>query len=53
MFWFFGLEAYEILACWPGIEPSHLTLKGEVLIIGPLGKSHSMLIGVFCHIFIS
>ena len=39
MFWFFGHKACGILAPWPGIEPAPPTVKGEVLISGPPGKS--------------
>ena len=38
MFWFFGYEAYGILAPWPGIEPIPSALEGEVLTTGPPGK---------------
>ena len=31
MFWFFGLEAWGILAPWPGIKPAPPALEGEVL----------------------
>ena len=37
MFWFFGLEACEVLAPWPGIEPTLPAL--EVLTTEPPGKS--------------
>ena len=39
MFWFFGTEAREILAPWPGIEPAAPALEGEVLTSEPPGKS--------------
>ena len=39
MFWFFGHNACGILLPWPGIETSPHSLKGEVLTIGPPGKS--------------
>ena len=39
LFWFFGQEACRILAPRPGIEPTLPTLEGEVLTIGPPGKS--------------
>ena len=39
MFCFFGHEAGGILAPRPGIEPTPPALEGEVLIIGPAGKS--------------
>ena len=35
MFWFFDLEAREILAHRPGIELAPPALKGEVLTPGP------------------
>ena len=38
-FVFFGQEAYGTLAPQPGIEPAPSTLEGEVLTIGPPGKS--------------
>ena len=41
MFWFFGREAYGILAPRPGIEPTPPALEGEVLTTGPPGKSPS------------
>ena len=37
--WFFGPEACEILAPWPGIEPTPFAAEGEVLTTGPPGKS--------------
>ena len=39
MFWFFGREAYGILAPQPGIEPTPPALEGEVLTTGPPEKS--------------
>ena len=39
MFWFFGHEAYGILAPRPGVEPAPPALEGEVLTTGPSGKS--------------
>ena len=39
MFWFFGREAYGILAPQPGVEPAPLALEGKVLTTGPPGKS--------------
>ena len=39
MFWFFGHEAYEILAPQPGIEPALPALEGKVLTTGLPGKS--------------
>ena len=30
MFWFFGHEAYGILAPWPGIEPEPPAFEGEM-----------------------
>ena len=35
----FDHEAYEILAPWPGIEPTPPSLEGEVLTTGPPGKT--------------
>ena len=40
MFWFFGCKARGVLAPWPGIEHTPLTLEGEVLTTGLPGKSH-------------
>ena len=42
MFWFFGLGACEILAPWPGIEPTVPALEGEVLTTGPPETSLSI-----------
>ena len=39
MSWFFGPEAWEILAPWPGTEPTPFAVEGEVLTTGPPGKS--------------
>ena len=39
MFWFFGHEACGILAPQPGTELARPALEGEVLTIGPPGKS--------------
>ena len=39
LFYFFGPEAYEILAPSPWIEPILPALEGEVLSTGPLRKS--------------
>ena len=39
VFWFFGLETCGVLALRPGIEPAPPALEGEVLTIGPPGKS--------------
>ena len=36
---FFGLEACGTLTFWPGIEPTHPALEGEVLTTGLPGKS--------------
>ena len=44
MFWFFVHKACGILAPWPGIEPVPPTVKGEVFITGPLGKSPGILV---------
>ena len=38
-FWLFGHEACGILAPQPGIEPAPPPLEGDVLAIGPPGKS--------------
>ena len=43
MFWFFGLEAYGILAPQPGIEPTASALEGKVLTTGSPGKSQENL----------
>ena len=34
-----SLGALGILAPWPGMEPAHPALEGEVLTAGPSGKS--------------
>ena len=39
VFWFWGHDAYGILASQPGIEPTLSALEGEVLITGSPGKS--------------
>ena len=39
LFWFFGSEAYGILALQPGIKPASSALEDEVLTTGPPGKS--------------
>lgn len=39
MFWFFGQEACEILAPWPGSKPAPPTLEDDVLTTGPPGRS--------------
>ena len=39
LFWFFGPKACGVLAPWPGIEPTHPALEGEILTTGPPGKS--------------
>ena len=39
MFWFFGSKACGILAPQPGIELVPSALKGDILTIGPPGKS--------------
>ena len=39
MFWYFGQEACEILAPWPGVEPTPPALESEVLGTGLQGKS--------------
>ena len=43
MFWYFGQEACEILAPWPGIEPTPPALENEVLGTGLQGKSRLFL----------
>ena len=43
MFWFLGPEACVILAPWPGIKPPPPVLEGEILTIGPPGKSPLLL----------
>ena len=35
---FFGHEAYEILASWPGVEPATSALRDEILTTGPPWK---------------
>ena len=39
MFWFFGREAWGILASRPGVEPTPHALESEVLTTGPPRKS--------------
>ena len=39
LLWFFGPKACGVLAPWPGIEPAHPKLEGEILTTGPPGKS--------------
>ena len=39
----FGCESCGILAPQPGIEPTPPALEGEVLTIGPPGKSQTLL----------
>ena len=39
MFWFFGYESYGISAPQPGIKPTPLTLKDQVLTSGPPRES--------------
>ena len=39
MFWFFGCEAFGILALWPGIERLPPVLGGEIFVTGLPGKS--------------
>ena len=41
LFHFFGLEACGLLTSQPGIEPAAPMLEGEVLTIGPPGKSQN------------
>ena len=38
MFWFFGHEAYGLLAPRPGIKPAPPALEGKVLTAGLPGK---------------
>ena len=38
---FFGCKACEILAPWPGFEPTPPALEGEVLTTGPPGRSYT------------
>ena len=40
MFCFFGRKACGIFASQPGSKPALPALEGEVLIVGPPGKSH-------------
>ena len=42
MFWFFGHEAFGILAPRPGIKPAPPALEGEVLTTGPWGSPLSV-----------
>ena len=49
MSWFFGHEAWKILAPQRGIELSSPALEGEVLTTGPPGK---LLEGIFKEILI-
>ena len=46
-FFFFGREICGILALWPGTEPTHPALEGEVLTTGLPGKSQQTLIFFF------
>ena len=39
MFWFFGQEACGILVPQQGVKPAPPVLGGEILTIGPPGKS--------------
>ena len=41
-FWIFGHEACEILALWPGTQPTTPALEGEVLTTRLLGKSQAI-----------
>ena len=51
MFWFFGPEACGILAPRPGVKPTPPALEGQILTIGPPGKSpQSSLNGVLMDI---
>ena len=38
MFWFFGLNAFEVLAPLSGIEPALPALEDKFLTTGPAGK---------------
>ena len=49
MVWFFGPEAYGILASQPGIEPTHPALESEVLTTGPPGNSLQAVLKLFFH----
>ena len=44
MFWFFGHETWGILALQLKIKPTLHALEGEVLTIGPPGKSQQWLL---------
>ena len=44
MFWFYGQEAWRVLAPWPGIKPAPPALEGKVLTTGPPGKSFIILL---------
>ena len=39
MLLFFGCEAFGIFPPWPGIKPAPPGLEGEVVTVGPAGKS--------------
>ena len=43
-FMFFGCEACEVLALWPGIKPVPPALEGKVLTTGPSVKSPKTLL---------
>ena len=47
VFGFCGLQAYGILASWPGVEPTPPPFEGEVLTPGPPGKSQDVHIHIF------
>ena len=44
MFWFFGHEAYGVLAPWPGVEPTLPALEGKILATGSPGESPKSLV---------
>ena len=45
---FFGHEAYGILATQPGTEPAAPALEGEVLTTGPQGKPWRVPLKILC-----
>ena len=46
---FFGQETHGILVSWPGMEPAHPALEGEILTTGPIGNA-LILFQLFVHI---
>ena len=50
MFWFFGHEAYGILASQPGIEPTPSALEGEVLTVNQQESPWSMIFSYYTSI---